>query len=71
MTIIDFTAQMAPIGMVGLAFLIAAGAAIGHSMDDSERQKMRNSAQRVGAWWLGRGASGSPRNASLARAASR
>jgi len=30
-------------------------AGIASCIDDDDRQRARNAAQRVGAWWLGRG----------------
>ena len=56
MAMIDFTAQMAPCAMVLVALLVIAGAGIGSCIDSPEREKMRASAQRVGAWWVGRDA---------------
>ena len=58
MTIIDFTAQMVPIGVGLVAFLAMAAGGIAASADDREREALRAQARQLGAWWLGRGATG-------------
>jgi hypothetical protein len=55
MMIIDFTAQMVPVGMGVVGLLAMAIAGIGSCLDDREREESRGRAQRVGAWWAGRG----------------
>ena len=56
MTIIDFTAQMAPAGAGIVALLAIAIAGIGSCLDERERVRLQASAETVGAWWFRRGA---------------
>jgi hypothetical protein len=54
MTIIDFTAQMAPVGVGAVALLMMGAVGIASCLDDRERTLLRDAARRVGAWWAGR-----------------
>ncbi len=50
MTIIDFTAQMAPVGIGALALLVVAVVGILSCLDHHEIDQLRRTARRVGAW---------------------
>jgi hypothetical protein len=52
MMVIDFTAEMLPIGLGAVALLALTVAGIGSCTDEREREAMRVLALRVGAWWL-------------------
>jgi hypothetical protein len=55
MAIIDFTVQMAPVGMGLVAMLAMTVAGIGACVDGLDREVHRIFARRLGGWWACRG----------------